>query len=212
MLIRFKKYLFVTMCHVFSGTILLSGVLVVIPAADVTASSLMEITTMQQYETIHDSLGVFPEVEGSNLNGQKFRLPQDLEGRVNIVLVAFQREQQTDIDTWLPALDSLAQDHSELNYYELPTISRMNPVIRWFITRGMRGGIDDPEARYRTITLFIDKEPFQEALNIAHEDTIYIFLVEPQGHVLWRTEGVYSDDKGRELRQAVLAVLRNSLK
>ena len=167
---------------------------------------------MRQYETIPDSLVVFPNVEGSNLNGQKFRLPQDLEGRVNIVLVAFQREQQADIDTWLTALDSLLKDHSDLNYYELPTISRMNPVIRWFITRGMRGGIDDPGARHRTITLFIDKKPFREALNIPHEDTIYILLVDPQGHVLWRTEGVYSDNKGRELRQAVLAVLRNSLK
>lgn len=167
---------------------------------------------MQQYETSPDSVGVFPEVEGSNLNGQKFRLPHDLEGRANIVLVAFQREQQADIDTWMPTLDSLVQGQSDLFYYELPTISRMNPVIRWFITRGMRGGIDDPEARHRTITLFIDKEPFREALNITHEDTIYILLVDPQGHVLWRTEGVYSDNKGRELRQAVLAVLRNSLK
>ena len=167
---------------------------------------------MQQYETSPDSVGVFPDVEGSNLNGQKFRLPQDLEGRVNIVLVAFQREQQADIDTWIPALDSLVQGQSDLFYYELPTISRMNPVIRWFITRGMRGGIEDPEARHRTITLFIDKEPFREALNIPQEDAIYILLVDPQGHVLWRTEGVYSDDKGRELRQAVLAILRNSLK
>jgi hypothetical protein len=33
----------------------------------------------------------FPNVSSSNLEGQKFNLPKDFEGKLNIVVIAFRR-------------------------------------------------------------------------------------------------------------------------
>jgi len=43
----------------------------------------------------------FPPVTSENLSGKTFHLPADLEGDRNLLLIAFQREQQKNIDTWL---------------------------------------------------------------------------------------------------------------
>lgn len=146
---------------------------------------------------------IFPSVQGANLEGQKYALPGDFEGRCNLLFIAFKREQQAMVDTWIPAARYLASTYPELRYYELPTIKPLNAMTRWFINRGMRGGIPDPAARAATITLYIDKKPFREALRIQSEETITILLLDEGGRVLWRSEGPRTDETTQELNQAV---------
>jgi hypothetical protein len=141
----------------------------------------------------------FPEVMGKNLEGKKFRLPRDFEGSLNLVFLAFQREQQLVVNTWLPTADLLENIYPELRYYELPTISRMNPLMRWFINSGMRSGIKDPKSRRKTITLYLDKKPFCETLGIMGEENIFILLLDKKGTILWRGEGPCDVEKAKNL-------------
>ena len=143
----------------------------------------------------------FPKVEGRNLEGRAFHLPADFEGDVNVVLVAFKREQQADVDTWTPALKSLATGHPTMRVYELPTLGRRYRLIRSFIDGGMRGGIPDAAVRAATITLYIDKAPFERALGITSEDKIEVFLVDRTGRIHWRTRGRFTDAAEAELKQ-----------
>jgi hypothetical protein len=145
----------------------------------------------------------FRTIQASNLNGREFVVPTDLAGEVNLVLIAFQREQQALVDTWFPEAARLEQEYSHLEYYELPTISRLNPFARWFIDRGMRSGIPDRGMRARTITLYLDKAAFRESLEIPHEDTIYAMLIDRTGRVLWTAEGEFDAQKGEGLEEAV---------
>jgi hypothetical protein len=157
-----------------------------------------------------DSIVVFPTVKGSNLEGKDYVLPRDLEGRCNLLFIAFLREQQEMVDTWMPAARYLSGAYPELRYYELPTIARLNSVTRWFINKGMAGGIPDPAARAATITLYIDKEPFRRALGIESEQTITVLLLDDRDRVVWRTEGPRTDAKTQELNQAVHHALHQS--
>ncbi|MBV9671119.1 MAG: hypothetical protein JOZ43_09200 [Acidobacteriales bacterium] len=141
----------------------------------------------------------FPELKASNLEGRRLSLPQDFEGERNLVFIAFAREQQKDVDTWLREMPRFTSLDSSLRYYELPTISRLNAFSRWFIDNGMRRGIPDRNARARTITLYIDKQPFESALQIQTEKTIYALLLDRKGNVLWRTEGDFDETKAQEL-------------
>lgn len=145
----------------------------------------------------------FPSVEGSNLAGRRFRLPRDFEGRFNIVLIAFEMEHQTDVDTWVPLIKHLAAADPQVRYYELPTIWRMNPVRQWIIDSGMRMGIPDPKTREATITLYLDRQAFCQALDLPHTRVIYVLLVDTEGEVLWRESGRFSEAKGQSLTQAL---------
>jgi hypothetical protein len=145
----------------------------------------------------------FPTVTGYNLLRRKLNLPQDLEGDLNLVLIAFQQWQQSQVDTWIPSVKQLEQVYPQLRYYELPTIQQRNALARTFINEGMRAGIPDPVARERTITLYLDKIAFRRALELSHEDDIHILLLDRQGRVLWRAEGVFDPEKAQSLTKAI---------
>lgn len=144
----------------------------------------------------------FPTVKASNLEKRTFNLPADFEGERNLVLVAFEREQQKDVDTWLREMKHFEVDPG-FRYYELPTIQRPNAFTRWFIDSGMRRGIPDRKAREHTITLYLEKKPFLDSLLISDQKKIYAFLVDRKGNVLWRSEGRFDENKGAGLRGAL---------
>ena len=146
---------------------------------------------------------LFPTVQGENLEGRTLTLPADLEGEYNVLFIAFQRNQQADIDGWTPYVKQLIKEHPTLVSYELPTIARGNSIFRWWVNTGMRLGIPDQKVREVTITLYLDKVAFRNALNIPTEEQIYVFLLNHNGEVLWRTEGLFSEEKGRDLKHAL---------
>lgn len=132
---------------------------------------------------------MFPTLEATNLNKQKVQFPGGLSGDLNLLLIAFQREQQAEIDTWLALLPAVVVRHPNFAYYELPVIDRPNFLLRWVIDTGMRGGIPDKQQRARTVTLYLDKKPFLATLQITSEATIHALLINRKGEIVWREQG-----------------------
>ena len=145
----------------------------------------------------------FPLVKASNLEKRVLNLPADFGGDRNLLLVAFERKQQKDVDTWLREMKRFEEFDPKFHYYELPTIQRPNSLMRWIIDNGMRRGIPDRKARERTITLYIDKLVFCDALQILDQKHIHVLLVNRTGDVLWRTEGLFDETKGEGLLSAL---------
>jgi hypothetical protein len=125
----------------------------------------------------------FPKVKGMNLEGVEKNLPQDFQGKKNIVIVAFKREQQQDVDTWIKAFDEVVKANPELALYELPVLQKFNFLMRFNINNGMRYGIPSKEARERTICLYLDKTSFKNKLALVSEDQIVVFLVDDKGQI-----------------------------
>lgn len=145
----------------------------------------------------------FPSIKGKALNGDKFLAPEDLRKPHNLLLVAFQREQQQDVDTWIPRLEKVEDANEDFAFYEFPILPEMNIMARWFIYQGMRSGIDSDRARSRTVTFHLDKGEFKKDLGIDSEDIIQVFLVDSTGVVTWRESGIWSEAKEKDLLQIV---------
>ncbi|MFW9963522.1 MAG: hypothetical protein ACFFCX_08165 [Candidatus Sifarchaeia archaeon] len=150
---------------------------------------------------------VFPQLKAENLNREMIEIPSQLRGEINIVMVAFQQWQQGLVNSWVPFLESLIEIHESLDYYELPTIRKMNVLYRRFIDGGMRSGITSRDTRARTITLYIDKDPFKESLDIVTEETIYLYLIDKEGKILWEAQGGLSEEKAKSLEIALGDIL-----
>jgi lysophospholipase L1-like esterase len=146
-----------------------------------------------------DRPAVFPNESGENLGKHPVVLPGDFEGKRNLVFVAFRHDQQPIIASWTRHDAEFEAAAPGLGVYELPTIKKMGRMIRWMITSGMSGGIPDAATREHTIPLFIDKAPFERALKIDDEGTIYALVLNRAGEVLWRASGPYDDAKGNRL-------------
>ena len=150
-----------------------------------------------------DDFGRFPRVEGVNLEGRRFVLPADLDGHLNVVVIAFRREQQRDVDGWMPFLAQLAAERSELRVYELPMLGRLYRPMRPFIDGGMRRGIPDAAVRAATVTLYVDKSAVRRALRLDGENSIYVLLIDRDGRVYWRADGPFDAHLAKGLQQAL---------
>ena len=145
----------------------------------------------------------FPEVSGSNLLRQKITLPRDLQGELNILLVAFYQWHQALVDTWMPVARQLEGSLPGVRFYEIPVIQKMNILYRTFINEGMRAGIPNQATRQKTITLYLNKKDFLRALNIPDDQTIWVLVIDRAGNVLWRSQDVFTPEKGEALRNAI---------
>ena len=150
----------------------------------------------------------FPTVSGSNLLRQKLTLPQDFQGKFNLLFVPFEQWQQMEVDSWMALAKKLEEQFDGLVYYELPTIQSRNILFKTFINEGMRAGIPNPKTRERTITLYLDKADFRAALNMTDEAHIYVLVVDQQGKEFFRTRGPYGPEGAAALRQVLEQIFK----
>ena len=144
----------------------------------------------------------FPSVNGNDLLKNKISLPNDMNSRFNVLIVAFQQWHQGLVNSWVPFLNRLVEQYPDFDYYELPTIREMNWLSQSIIDNGMRAGIPSRDTRRRTITLYIDKELFKKKLEIPDESDIHLFLVTNVGEILWTESGAISEEKSKSLLHA----------
>jgi hypothetical protein len=150
---------------------------------------------------------LFPTISGNNLSGKHMTLPGDFEGRLNIVIVAFFREQQSLVDSWTPVVNDLRKRHQDLRAYELPTISRGYAWMKWIIATGMRSGIKDTNTRDHTVTLYTDTKKFRRELDLPTDQIIYVLLVDSKGFVRWKIDGSMTDLGAKSLKEKVDSLL-----
>lgn len=149
-----------------------------------------------------------PPLSLESLSGNEVEVPSGLPGRVNLLILAFEREQQPDADTWLGRAESLRRDSDgAFDYFELPVIGRANFALRFVIDNGMRSGIPEGPAQDRVLTVYDGAEDLMAALGDPSESTIHVLLIDRAGDVLWSASGPATDDDDASLREAVAGAL-----
>ena len=116
-------------------------------------------------------------------------LPAGLPGEWNVVIVAFRRQQQELVDSWVPWLEERAAVTPWLRFAELPAIGLQWRAARPVIDGGMAAAIRDQQTRRRTLTVYTDLRRVTAPLGISDRNTIWLFLVGRAGRVRWRGSG-----------------------
>ncbi len=137
---------------------------------------------------------LFPDIPARSLSGRAYQLPHDLEGRISVLIVAFRRWHQSDVDTWVPFLQNLALRSPDLAFYELATISRRYGLARRFIDGGMVAGIRNQEILERTLTTYIDLARLTEPLGIDDTESIQVYAIDANGVIRWHATGPLGPD------------------
>ncbi len=135
---------------------------------------------------------VFPALAARNLCREDVTLPNAFDGDRNVVVVAFRRDHQTAVDSWVPWLEERAANDTGFRYFEIPTIGRIWAPLRNFIDGGMAAAIRDPVVRRRTLTVYGDVERMTTPLGIDDRSTIWLFLVDRTGAIRWTGRGAFT--------------------
>lgn len=146
----------------------------------------------------------FPTITGDNLLGQTVTYPSDFDGDYVLAVVPFDRDQQVLADTWLPFVQTIAAEHPNFAYYNIPVFPDIESAYRVLARAGLVMVIQDEHLREITTTVFLDNRvDFLSALAIPDAEAVQILLMQHDGTVLWRETGEFTVAKGESLLQTV---------
>ena len=129
----------------------------------------------------------FPEVKDDSLEKTPVFLPDAARGKVTLIAVAFLRESQSQIDSWLePFVESFGNKEG-FTFYEVPMLHWGYKFMRFMIDGGMRGGIPQEKHKH-VVTMYGDVEKYIKALNLDLRYG-YAFLLDREGIIRWEGQG-----------------------
>lgn len=147
----------------------------------------------------------FPSLTTDNLAKAKLNLPGDFAAPLDLLLISFQPEQQTQINTWMPLAEALQHTNFNFRWYRVPVSSSENFIFRWWDNASMRSDETDPETYAWIVPLYVNVDSFRRSLQIPTDRQIAIRLVDKQGRVLWSAQGPLTPQKRDSLIAAVAA-------
>lgn len=146
----------------------------------------------------------FPEIRGKNLKNLPFSIPNDLRSRLNILILPSRKSSKLSLTRWLSFTETLKADLSFLEYYQIRIFNKNLKVFRRYIDRNIRKSIYNKSNLERIIHYYQNTTFLQEHLELKDSRSIYIFLVNNKGEILWRAEGPYNLEKAQLLKQKII--------
>jgi hypothetical protein len=126
-----------------------------------------------------------PPMVAADLNGKSMNLPGDLSGDPSVWVVAFDRNQQGQVDRLFGLLRTAQAAAPGLEFWEVPVIENPGAIARWFIDTGMRSGIPKTETRAKVVTLYVaDRAQWLKQAGVGSTDQAYAVKVGKGGDVL----------------------------
>ena len=138
-----------------------------------------------------------PSVRGSALSGQRVHVPEDLTGTPVVLLVAYERTAEDDLQHWLEFLNFAAPG---LRVYTVPTVPPpAYGLLPGAIDDGSRGGI--PRVLWPYVVTVYDPNgsPLREFLGEGDVDCSLVVLLDRGGVVRWFDAQGFTVVRGAEL-------------
>ena len=140
-------------------------------------------------------------LDARGLDGARYALPGDLPRAFNLLMIAFAvSSRRSSTGGSRHCSPSRATTSASMRFPVLPS---MYGPVRWFIDGGMRGGIPDPAARARTLTVYTDVRKVTSDLGLPGTDTIAVVLVDRDGRILAQEVGRFDEEKAARLSGAL---------
>jgi hypothetical protein len=144
----------------------------------------------------------FPTISAETLAGTRLTLPDAAEGNITLIVIAFKREAQAQLDSWLrPYLQEFGTKPG-FTFYEIPMLALYWKLMSWMIDSGMRSGIE-VKKHNNVMTYYGNINKYRRALDLDHLTRGYVFLLDPEGVIRWQGQGYSTKDALQEIRDCV---------
>jgi len=159
---------------------------------------------MLQAQPVRDVVRVgdrLPTLTGQFLTGREAALPRAASGQVALVGIGFTYQSRFPVEAWGQWFRATIGARTDVTFFEVPMISGLATLGRWFINRGMRNGTP-VELRDHVITVYGGTGDWKARLSwsTAHKDDAYLIVLDREGVVRWLHHGGFDQSRADELR------------
>ena len=136
----------------------------------------------------------FPKIEGELLSTKAISLPGHCKGKVAVLIVAFKRGSQPQIDSWTKPLLKEFSMHDDFRFIEIPMISNFYSWMSNYIDNGMRKGIV-PSMHKNVMTYYGPLNDYFTYFGVDDKKLCYVFLIDREGIIQFMAKGEAQSDK-----------------
>ncbi|HET6244899.1 MAG: hypothetical protein H0V01_03100 [Bacteroidetes bacterium] len=143
----------------------------------------------------------FPSITGESLSDKNVTIPEDSKGKYTLIGMAYSRDAESDLKTWLnPAYNKfiaktgLMDMEIDVNLYFIPMFTGTNVAVAG---KGKKKMQEDTDKEFHPHVLFYKGElkTYKKALEFDDKDTGYFFILDRQGKIVYATSGRFSEKK-----------------
>lgn len=146
-----------------------------------------------------------PSTHGTSFAGIEVTLPDDLRGRVGVLVLGFSKSSGDVSKGWGERLEQSYQSSREVMFYQIPVLESAPKFVRGMVLKSMRSGV--PEAmQAHFMPIFSGESEWKKVARFANADDAYVLVVDGEGNVRWQTSGKVTDAGFAALKEQVEAV------
>ena len=144
----------------------------------------------------------FPVIKAETLSQEKIVFPEITKGKTALILIAFKRQTQGQVDSWLDPFIEEFGDNELVTFYEIPMISNSWKWMSSWIDSGMRAGV--PAYKHDHVaTYYGPLSEYFEYFDVQDKRLCYVFLLDENGKIIWRNQDAATRESYNELSQLV---------
>jgi hypothetical protein len=138
--------------------------------------------------------GNLPVTPAETLAGRKLEFPTALAGKPAVCVFGFSKEAGDRTKVWMTRL---SQDG--INAWSVAELEAAPALVRGMIRSSMRKGTPQPLLE-RSLILTKDAKAWKHAVAAKQDNLPVVVLLDGAGRVLWTYEGLFDDERYRELK------------
>jgi len=143
-----------------------------------------------------------PTTHGTSFAGTQVTLPDDLRGKVGVLVLGFSKSSGDVSKGWGQRLSASYHDSNDVAYYQMPVLESVPKLIRSIVVKSIKSGVPETEQAH-FMPVFSGEAEWQKVAHYSNADDAYILVVDGQGDVRWLTSGKVTDAGLAALRTQV---------
>jgi hypothetical protein len=143
-----------------------------------------------------------PSVHGTTFANDKVDLPEDLQGKVGILVVGFSTDSRDAVTAWGKKLAADYFNSPNVLYYEMPMLASVPKMMRGFVQNRIKASVSD-RGRPHFLPLIDNEMSWRALAHYNKPDDPYILLVDGNGRVRWQSQGPPTAETYIALKQQV---------
>ena len=143
-----------------------------------------------------------PSVHGTTLANNKVDLPEDLQGKVGILVVGFSTSSRDGVTDWGKKLAADYSDSPSVLFYEMPVLASVPKMMRSFVQGRIKSSVSD-RGKPHFLPLLDNEMSWRALAHYNKPDDAYVLLVDGNGRVRWQSQGPPTDTTYVALKQQV---------
>lgn len=152
----------------------------------------------------------FPALTGETVEGNTVALPATGAGKYVIIAMAYSQKAGPLLEEWYaPAYTRFIDKHGlfagtyDAELYFVPIFVGLDKAAYEPSMKKLRKSADPAVAR-RVVFFKGESDPIIDALGMKRKELPYFFVLDPQGRIIHRAEGAFSEDKLEAMEEAIL--------